>query len=1098
MSAQRDAADPGHSVWVTASAGTGKTKVLTDRVLSLLLAGTRPARLLCLTFTKAAAAEMANRIAARLADWAVWDDARLAADLAELTGAAVGEERLVRARTLFAQVLDAPGGFPIDTIHAFCQSLLRRFPLEAGLAPHFQVMDERDAGEVLAAAREEVLAGPGELAEALAGVTGRVHETLFPELMAALSAQRGRLTRLFAAHDGSVEAIAAALKSRLGLAETDSEASLVALACATADELALRRAARALADGSPAETERAAAIVAWLAAPPAERAARFVAWCALFLTGTGEVRARLCTKDTLARAPETQPTLEGEGRRLQDVLDRLRSLTVWAATRQLLHLAKALLDSYARHKASRAMLDYDDLILGAVALLRRPDAAAWVLFKLDGIDHVLIDEAQDTNPDQWAVIEALTAEFFAGRGRTAEGKRTVFAVGDPKQSIYSFQGADPASADAMRRRLAEIVPAGRGAWRDVTLDMSYRSAPAVLAAVDHVFAMAPARDGVVADGVALRHRPWRAGAAGLVELWPPVEPLPADDDQPWKPPVERRRGDNPLSRLAGLVAARIHAMVATPDRLESKDRPIRPGDILVLVRRRNAFVEDLVRRLKGLGVAVAGADRMVLTEQLAVMDLMALGNALLLPDDDLTLATVLKGPLVGLSEQALFDLAWRRPGSLWQALRAKSGEAPYDAAWTLLAGLANLADAMPPHDLFAHILTHGGKKRMLAALGPEAEDPLDEFIGLTLAYERLHPPSLQGFLRWLAEGEIDIKRETAGGGAVRIMTVHGAKGLQAPIVFLPDTLQAPTRTPPILWLDGTLPAWPPRAADRDAACRAAVEQAKRLRDEEYRRLLYVAMTRAEDRLYVCGWRSVRQPADDCWYNLIARALAPHCQTVSCEGIGPVLRLANPQTGPADESGKDAPTSRPTPLPAWVDRAAPAEPVSLPPLLPSGGDGDEATPVGDPGARDRGRLVHRLLQRLPEVAAADRPRIAGRFLDRHGVAAGERDEIVRAVTAILADYPALFGPGSRAEVPVVGRIGDRLVSGQIDRLVVGATEVLIVDFKTTPRPPEQVPEAYRRQLAAYRAVLSALHPDKEVTCALLWTAIPRLDVVAPAP
>jgi ATP-dependent helicase/nuclease subunit A len=1127
--AQRRAADPTASAWVAASAGTGKTKVLTDRVLRLLLAENPPRRLLCLTFTKAAAAEMANRIARRLATWATAEEEDLARDLTELLGGEPGRHTLVEARRLFARVLDAPGGMRIDTIHAFCQSLLRQFPLEAGLAPHFRVMDDRDAGELLAAARETVLAGARDhpasgLAEALGVVTRSVHESNFDPLMAELVGERGRLAHLFDRH-GSLEAVAARVHARLGLVAGETAEQMIAAACADLafDAAGCRRAVDALRNGKASDAERAAAMAAWLADVPS-RPATFARWRSTFLTNDGEIRQRLCTKDVDSRCPGTLAVLQAEAERLLAVADRLRALTTAAASLALLRLGHAILDAYGEAKAARALVDYDDLIHHTIALLERPGVPSWVLYKLDGgIDHLLIDEAQDTNPDQWRVVRALTGEFFAGRGQKREGRRTVFAVGDAKQSIYSFQRADPREFEAMRGLLAQAVPAAHGRWDEVALQVSFRSTTAVLDAVDMVVNSPEGGDGVVAPGQTVHHLAKRQGMAGLVEVWPPAQPRPQDEPEAWKPPVERHKGDSPRTRLARLVAARIQVMVGG-ERLESKDRPIRPGDILVLVRRRNAFVEELVRELKTLGVGVAGADRMVLTDQLAVMDLMALGNALLLPEDDLTLATVLKGPLVGLSEEALFDLAWNRPGSLWQALAARAGEPPYAAAWEWLSELLAMADRQPPHDLFAHVLNGvlngaavgaSGKQRLLARLGPEAEDPIDEFISLSLAYERLHPPSLQGFLRWLEEGGVEIKRDLDAGpaDAVRIMTVHGAKGLQAPIVFLPDTLQAPTRPPRLLWLDddeAPLVLWPPRAADHDAVCRAARDAANCRRDQEYRRLLYVAMTRAEDRLIVCGWATRRAAPGHCWYNLVEAALATRCDAVDDPFLAArpeadgrrLLRFATAQTAAPEAAAAAPPEPVSAALPDWARRPPLAEPTPPRPLAPS--RPDDAPPVRSPLAGEgaarfrRGRLIHRLMQTLPDVAESRRPGAAARFLGRPawGLSYAEQADIAAEVGAVLADsrFARLFGPGSRAEVPVVGLVGERVVSGQVDRLLVTAGEVLVIDYKTDrppPADPAAVAPVYLRQMAAYRAALACIYPGRRIRCALLWTDGPRL-------
>ena len=1123
---QRRAADPTASVWVAASAGTGKTKVLTDRVLTLLLAGTAPHKILCLTFTKAAAAEMANRIQKQLAKWATATASDLDADLARLLGRAPDQREPIRARRLFAQVLDAPGGMHMETIHAFCQSLLRRFPLEAEIAPHFQVMDERDAGELLDAAKLEVLSaardgGDGALARALALITQRIHETGFPELMAELASARGRLERLIARH-GGIKGVVGALRVRLELEPDDSAATLLARACDDSrfDAAGLRAALPALAGGAKTDQERGAVMAAWLA-DPAARPAGFERWRSAFLTKDGEIRKTLCTKAVRQGFPGVEEALLAEAERLVRVADRLKAAATAEATEALLVLGAALLASYRRAKTIRALMDYDDLILAARDLLAKPGVAPWVLFKLDGgIDHVLIDEAQDTNPDQWAVVAALTEEFFAGQG-ARDVVRTVFAVGDAKQSIYSFQRADPREFERMRQSFARHVPASGGQWDEVALNLSFRSTGAVLDAVNAVFGPGkPGRDGGAAEDEDITHLAHRQGHAGRVELWPPVEPRPADEAPAWKPPVERIRGDSPRTRLARLMARRIERMIGH-EPLESKGRPVRAGDVLVLVRRRGGFVDDLVRELNSRKVEVAGADRMVLADQMAVMDLVALGNFLLLPDDDLTLATVLKGPLVGLSEDQLFALAYGRGETgLWETLKRRILADPdFETAYTTLADLLAQADRLPPHALYARVLGKlGGRRRLLARLGQEAEDPIDEFMALTLAFERAHPPSLQGFLHWLEASAIEIKRdlEQAGRDAVRIMTVHGSKGLQAPVVFLPDTMQVPSRGAKLLWLgegEAEMLTWPPRAEDMDTACRAGAEARKLANQREYRRLLYVAMTRAEDRLIVCGWRTRNAPSELCWYNLIKDAMEP-LAAVEEDGVlaeageteeARILLLTSAQTAPvARGDARDAAARPVATLPDWARQPAGSEPVPPRPLAPSRPDGEEP-PVRSPLAEadggqrwQRGKLIHRLLQTLPDLPPAERGRAMMRLLKRPGWGLETQDQLAIAneVSDIL-DHPGLtglFGPGARAEVPLVGRIGDRIISGRVDRLVVTETEVLVVDYKTNRRPPlsaEDIPDLYLRQMAAYRLALACIYPRHHIRCALVWTDGPAL-------
>ncbi|MDB5406774.1 MAG: helicase, UvrD [Rhodospirillales bacterium] len=1132
---QFHAADGGASVWVAASAGTGKTKVLTDRVLNLLLGGSPPGRILCLTFTKAAAAEMANRINQRLAMWTIASDGALDQEIAALTGGLPDPALREQARRLFACVLDTPGGMKILTIHAFCQSLLRRFPIEAAIAPHFEVMDERSAGEILAEAREAVLVrarngDDPELATALAEVTRYLAEESFAELLGGLTLERARLQRLAeeSGHDGLSER----LHQLLGVAKGATVASILATACdePPVDATVLREAvAVLLASDAPSDRKRGQRLANWIENQTG-RVENFADYAAAFITGEGTIAKVLATKAIATRHPEIAAALLAEAQRVERVLAERGACALLHATAAMMRLAGTLLEEYERHKALHAQLDYDDLILKTCALLERPGVAAWVLFKLDGgIDHILVDEAQDTNPEQWQVVRALAEEFFTGEGARAI-RRTVFAVGDAKQSIYSFQRADPREFLKMREHFRGRAEAssqpGDWRWRDIALGVSFRSTEAVLTAVDAVFAQPEAHGGVALDGAAIRHVAARHGHAGLVELWPSVEPDPAETPAPWEAPVTQRHRREPFVRLAEAIAAQIRDWLDSGEMLPSRDRPVRAGDVMVLVRRRGPFVAALVRALKQRDVAVAGSDRMVLTDQLAVEDLVALGQFLLLPEDDLTLAAVLKSPLYGIDEETLFDVAHDRGRrSLWDALRDKaSGHPVLTRVAEELGALLARADFVAPYELFADVLaSRGGRREMLSRLGPDAADPLDEFLTLALAYERAHIPSLQGFLYWLTSGEAEVKRDLdqRGRDEVRIMTVHGAKGLQAPIVFLPDTLQAPTQSPRILWTADGLPLWKPRS-DLDApAAQAARQIALAKRDEEYRRLLYVALTRAEDRLYVCGWQNRRSATPGCWYNLVGAGLAAAAEDFAFDNTallgadgwaGPGFRIAGEQTvKPRSDAYGTVVTPPAVELPSWARAAPPAEPSPPRPLVPSRPE------LAEPGSRSplsasggnaigfqRGLLVHRLLQILPDLPAAERRAAAARFLARpvHGLDPAAQDETAAETIAILEqpEFAALFGPNSQAEVPIVGLIGDYALSGQIDRLVVSEDEVLIVDYKTLRPPPVDeaaVPPAYLRQLAAYRTAVARIYPGRDIRCALLWTDGPSLMAVSPA-
>jgi len=1100
---QRGASDPRASVWVAASAGAGKTHLLTDRVVRLLLGGAAPERILCLTFTKAAAAEMAERVHRRLGAWTPLDDGQLREALRQLGEFAPTAEQLVRARTLFARVLETPGGLKVQTIHAFCEALLGRFPVEADVPPNFQVADELLADDLLRAARARALAEDARRAEPHAEALARlIDASRFAELMAALAGERGRLARLLV---GRADEAAASLRASLGLGVDDTDESLLAAACADAAFALhdLRRAARALLAGGAKDAAAGQAIADWLAAGTG-RGAGFEAYCRGLFTDKGEPR-KLGSKKALEAAADLKEVLERECARLDAVRGRRNCLKVAQATAALLGLAAALLTEYEAEKRRRALLDYDDLILKTRGLLERSEAAAWVLWKLDGgLDHILVDEAQDTNPDQWRVIQALADEFFAGEG-AREAERTLFVVGDVKQSIYGFQRADPEEFERMRLRFEARAAAAERDWRRIELADSFRSVPAVLDAVDAVFAGPDAAEGLMLpDGVALRHVPIRTGQAGLVEHWPLEEP-DEEEDAGWAPPVHPRPGEAPVARLAGRIADRIEFWWRSGERLEAEGRPIAPGDVMILTQRRLPFVPEMVRALKRRGVPVAGVDRMALTEQIAVQDLIALGRFLLLPDDDLALACVLKGPFVGFDEAALFALAHGRGGRLWPALGERRAEnAGFAAAHAFLSRQLGRTDRARPFEFYARLLgPDGGRARLLARLGPEANEPIDEFLSMALDFERLRAPSLEGFLRWLEAGGAEIKRDPARPrDEVRVMTVHGAKGLQAPIVFLPDTVYMPHRLPELLWrAEEGPPLWLPTTDFVEPTTRALREAAQSRRDAEHRRLLYVALTRARDRLYVCGWRGKRAAREGCWHGLAERALRGLGSEVDLGDGRKGLRYARPQEAEAQGAAREDGLPAPRPLPGWARREAPAEPAPPRPLAPS--RPDAAPPVRPPLARGaapyrRGELIHRLLQTLPELAPERRAEAGRRYLAKpaHGVPEAAREALLAEALAVLGhrDFARAFGPGSRAEAPLAGLVRGRVVAGQVDRLLVAEDDVLIVDFKTRrPVPPrvEDAPIAYLRQMALYRAVIAQIWPAKAVSCALVWTDGPRI-------
>jgi len=1126
---QVTAADPERSVWVSANAGTGKTWVLINRILRLLLAGVEPTRILCLTFTKAAAAEMANRLNERLGKWSVMSGPDLVRDLENLTLGTPDDETLTTARRLFAMTLDTPGGLKIRTIHSFCESLLGRFPIEAGLAPHFSVVDERIAGELRAEARDRLMAGAGRsnggLDAAFAALAGMVDEAGFRRVMNELDAERHRFAAMLQ-HWRGIDGVDAALRRHLSLGPEDSVDSLIA-AGAGLDREGLRRAVTALAGGSKTDQARGQAIRGWLDG----NSGSFADYRSQFINKDGSAKAKLATKAVEGADPGAIEFLLDEQQRLVDLDDRLKGLRAIEATRVLLNIGAALIATYETLKTERALLDYDDLILKARDLLA-DGRVSWVHYKLDGgIDHILVDEAQDTSPQQWDVIAALADEFYAGMGAGDDERdleRTVFAVGDPKQSIYSFQGADPARFAAIRTFFREQAGGAREQWDEIELALSFRSVWTVLGAVDRVFEPDSARDGLGEPERSIRHLSSRDGQAGLIEVWPPLVPDEVAEEDPWDAPLDQISAKSPAFRLAERIAETIGGWLASGEILESAGRSIEAGDIMILIRTRGRFAEEMVRQLKQRRIPVAGSDRMVLTDQIAVMDLIAAGRFALLPDDDLNTAIVLKSPLGGLEDDDIFRLAHGRAGTVWTSLLAKRGEdRRFETAAGRLEAWMKRADFQPPFEFYSELLgADGGRRHLLSRLGPDADDPIDEFLNLALAFERDHAPSLEGFLHWVETGGTQIKRDLEhGGGEVRVMTVHGAKGLQSNIVFLPDTCSLPdTRLGTRLyWAEpdaAPLVLWPAVKDNEGALCRELAGEKTAEAAREYRRLLYVAMTRAKDRLYVCGWEGKRARPAGCWYDLIEAGITsmPNAEEARLADGTTVIRVRSSQETQADQAKMErAGATADTDLPAFAAVPPMPEPAPPVPLAPSRPAGDEppVQPPFEPGAENRfrrGLLIHRLLEVLPALEPSQQEAAAIKFLGQagHRLSKSEQADIAAETLRVLADtqFSDLFGPDSLAEVPLTGQVGDGeaggVISAQIDRLVVTEDAVLIVDYKTNRPPPitaDGVPEAYRRQMAAYTRALAGVFPERRIRAFLLWTDGPSImeipdEILAP--
>ena len=1126
------AADPTISAFVTANAGSGKTHTLVNRVARLLLAGAAPATILCLTYTKAAASEMQRRLFEVLGEWSVATDAKLRQELGKLRSrdpASFERQELSDARSLFAAALETPGGLKIQTIHAFCEKVLKRFPIEAGVAPGFRVLDEPAQASVAAAARRLVAHRVMDVKDELAGAYERLSVSLdfrrFQAMFAEFEARRRALGAFLA--DGLDDAIRWIWQA-VDIPEGAEPLDLGVAAMAAMDRGLYRRAAEALRPGGKTDAARAEALAALAEADPAD----FEAAQRLFFTRDGDDAKWIGSAKRLKDIPELQTAMLGEQSRLALVRERMRAARVGRDSTDAVRLANAYLAAYEIEKRAAGGLDFEDLVDRTCALLHSRPAAAWVLYKLDGgIDHILLDEAQDTAPEQWRIVDALTEEFFAGEGRRAAErlKRALFVVGDEKQSIYSFQGARP---ELLREQFEfhrdRALEAG---YRLKRLDLltSWRSTPQVLSFVDAVFTP-PNLAEAIQPGQRVEHQvaPPRREHEGCVDVWDLEIDRRGKDRDAWDLPLDVEPEDSANRRLARRIAAEVASLIDRRDGVYDKQtgklRAANAGDVLILVRRRGALFEEVLRALKRAGLPVAGADRLSLTNHIVFDDLLALARFALFPGDELTLAALLKSPFCDLDDASLYRLAQARDGNLWSVLRRRAGE---DAAWgaaaAFLSAVAEAGRTCRPFEFFVRLTEHVGsdgrsmRQRLLRRLGAEAKDALDEFLNQALAAEARGAHDLETLADELAGLEIVVKREMdADRGEVRVMTAHGAKGLEAPIVILPETLPLPPRLSPLMRIahsqrEGFL--WCP-SSKGDCPITAEARAARVAReDAEAFRLLYVALTRARDRLIICGRRHERTDPDKIkgWWGavrdtLTAAGVADQVRALT-HADGAAFRRFGPDPQRVAARATAAPVA--AALPAWTQAvAAPdaegrfgspshlgEEAAAAPALSPL------TAAAGGLGRFRRGDLIHRLLQILPDLPPDRWADGAAALLGREGdLSAEQAAEMAEAALSVLRDtrFAEVFGPGSRAEVAIAGAAAalpeGLSVSGRIDRLVVLPDRVLVTDFKTNRPSPariEAADRAYIRQLAVYAAVLAEIFPGRRIEAALVWTDGPKL-------
>ncbi|MCL6697612.1 double-strand break repair helicase AddA [Sphingomonas sp. NSE70-1] len=1117
--AQASASDPLVHASLSASAGTGKTHVLTSRVLRLLLRGTPPSSILCLTFTKAGAAEMANRLGERLAHWVRLPDAELSLELKHLCEDFSPPMR-DRARRLFAQVLDAPGGgLRIQTIHSFAQTLLASFPAEAEISPGLKPVEGRAEEELarrtLAALLEAAEEGENrQLIDDVSAISLRLGE---------FGAER-YLMDCARAHDamealGEAGSIESRLMELIGIAGGDPDVELQhRLSDAGLDILLIEQLAAAnLAWSTSTGDKIVANLTAFLAADPKARRNLLASVGGGLVTKDG-IPCKVTAKQ-IALEPDYEALVADFAGWLGEIRTLVAASTLAKTQTAGLRAGQAFAKAYARAKRTQGVADFNDLIAWTRRLFDQPGMGEWVRYKLDQrTDHILVDEAQDTNADQWAIVDALAGEFFTGNPEAENRWRTLFMVGDYKQAIYSFQGTDPKEFEAFRAsisaRAEALVKSAAEAdgdareFRQLSIDASFRSSPPVLEVVDAVI------DVVGFDKMGLGeppnpHRPHHSSRPGRVELWPAFEAA-ADTDAD---EGEEAWIDEPARLYADALARQVRRWLAQAPVMASTGRPLSPGDILILVRSRTELASLIVARLYAQGVPVAGIDRLHLHKPLAVKDLLSAITFAVQPLDDLNLAALLVSPLIGWTQEQLYELAFDRGGRLWTELATRRESYPHWAeAHDILSGWLAMADYVTPARFLETILSGplGGRQKLLSRLGEAARDPIEELVATALAFEREEIASLDRFLAWFGQGEVEVKRDPgAPTNAVRVMTVHGAKGLEAPLVILADAAHDPDKvggTSSVLEVPlpgiGKIPFIRPRKDECAPIFRALIDLGRASGQEEHWRLAYVGLTRAAERLVIAG---VKKPKRDVpqlsWHAAAGQAMqAIGAASVEIDGWGPGLVWEGSGTS-RPSAGKRKAELQPIAIPDFLRQPAPIEARPPRPLAPSQivEDSDTAPPPS-PEMREaarRGSLLHALFERLPGVDPSERMSLALKWLQRSGVEGSTAEEIATSACSVIADpaYAELFSPEALAEAPIAAALPDgRVIAGTVDRLCVGEERVRVIDFKTGRHVPSgiaDVPRAHRVQMEAYTEALKVIFPGRRIEASLLYTAGPML-------
>ncbi|CAK6508316.1 MAG: exodeoxyribonuclease V subunit beta [Rickettsia endosymbiont of Ixodes ricinus] len=837
---QQQASDPNYSVWVSASAGTGKTKILTDRFLRLLITGVEPSNILCLTFTNAAAVEMQARINSRLKYLSLCNAEKLEKELFLMSGDKPSPQETENAKTLYNKILNSNEPLNIYTIHAFCQKILKIFPLEAGITPEFKILEETKLQDIFLNIRNELYLSD-EHNDLIKVLLNRFHEITLQDIFTEIIEQKIKFKKLFTHKTISKEIS----NKRLALGQLNNIYDEIENLFAEYDlEIKAQE---------------------------------------IFFTKDGKKRKSLLSKELTRKYPKLLLELEkitSEIYRL-DELRRIEELEYH--TNLLTKLAHIILKKYDSYKEENNLLDYDDLIYYTEKLLNNKTMHKWLLHKLESeINHILVDEAQDTSPPQWNIITTLITEFNAADKQQNvipwlvhsiqekikkdwiprfDRGMTIFIVGDDKQSIFSFQGADLHNFSLVNEQLKANLTSTNKKFKNITLEYSYRSCAEILQFTHNVL------KNIKSDypSLFLSNNPLISSLRthqGIITVWPLVI-SEKQEELFWALPEDYENSKSAADLLIKKIVNFIKEQIESKEILPSTASRIYEKDFMILVRKRDEFSNNLIKELSRAKLKVEISDRINLKENLTIMDLISVAKFVLLPDDDLNLAGLLKSPIIGMNEQQLYELLVNKnDNSLWDNLSA------YEEIYTKLNSLIEIYKISTVENFFDLVVNNLNLREIFYAYnGDDSDDMINELLTLSKNYVNDIDNSLQGFIAWFENNDIYIKRDMKHSDKIRVMTIHGSKGLETPIVILCDSTTLPISSNKFIWDDKGEMFFSANIVDTPTFLQK-LKDAEKLKDlQEYIRLLYVAMTRAKDQLIICGFSNKAAIPENCWYEI---------------------------------------------------------------------------------------------------------------------------------------------------------------------------------------------------------------------------------------